>query len=390
MTASEAYNSAQINPLRLAVFCDYREEGWPSMDLVGEMLLAELRRMPSVRATEIQPRFRHRAQLVPLVGRNFLNADRLMNRFWDYPRIARRSAESADCFHVVDHSYSQLIHRLPAERAGVFCHDLDTFRCLLDPAREPRGRLFKGMARRILSGFQNARIVFHSTTAVRDEIVRHNLVDPERLVHAPYGHSPEFRPDAPTDSLPIDLPKRYLLHVGSCIPRKRIDVLLDVFARVSEVDSNTCLVQVGGEWTDSQRAAVNQLPCDRVRQYRGIDRRALAAIYRQAAVVLQTSEAEGFGLPVIEALACGAAVIASDIPVLREVGGEAVVYCPVGDVDAWTTKTASILAGACDVPTIDARLARASEYSWTNHARTILAAYQSMVHRNSGAAGVQK
>ena len=64
--------------------------------------------------------------------------------------------------------------------------------------------------------------------------------------------------------------------------------------------------------------------------------RTLAAVYRRAALVLQPSEAEGFGLPVAEALACGTPVLASDLAVLREVGGEAAVYRAVGDVPAWS------------------------------------------------------
>jgi glycosyltransferase involved in cell wall biosynthesis len=67
-----------------------------------------------------------------------------------------------------------------------------------------------------------------------------------------------------------------------------------------------------------------------------LPRTVLAALYRRATLLLQTSEAEGFGLPVAEAMACGLTVVASDIAVLREVGGSAAHYCPPGNEAAWT------------------------------------------------------
>ena len=87
------------------------------------------------------------------------------------------------------------------------------------------------------------------------------------------------------------------------------------------------------------------------------------------------SEAEGFGLPVIEALACGAAVVASDLPVLREVGGAAVTYRPVGDVPAWAEAVTRTLADPGAAPPREVRLAQAARYSWAEHARVIAAAY---------------
>lgn len=94
-----------------------------------------------------------------------------------------------------------------------------------------------------------------------------------------------------------------------------------------------------------------------------------------------TSEAEGFGFPVIEALACGAVVVASDIPLLREVGADAVVYAPMRDDDAWVELVDSLLAGVVAAPPLERRLAQAARYTWHNHARTILDAYKNLAVR---------
>jgi len=370
--------------LRLAVLRDYREEGWPSMDLCADMLLAQLHQLPpgQVRATSICPPFRRRLSWLPgtRIRRWGINADRLLNRLWDYPRHLRPRARNFDFFHLCDHSYSQLLHVLPPGRAGVYCHDLDTFRCLLEPRQEPRPRWFRWMMCHILAGFQKAAVVFHTTQAVRRQIEKHGLIDPARLVHAPNGVALEFQPTSSHDDASV-LPEwrefPFLLHVGSAIPRKRLDVLLDVFARVRAGHPDLRLVQAGGTWTDAQRQQMERLGlAASVQQLRLVSRLELAALYRRARLVLLPSEAEGFGLPVIEALACGQIVVASDLPVLREVGGPAVVYCPVADVPAWSETIAQLLDRPERAPLREKRLAQAAGYSWQTQAQIILEAYQ--------------
>lgn len=365
---------------RLAILRDFPEENWVSMNIVAEMLLRHLQSVsaPEIAAQLVCPPFRWRACRVPRLRamRVGFNCDRLLNRQWDYPRFARGLHASFDAFHVADHSYAMLVHSLPANRSGVFCHDLDAFGCLLNPRAHPRPRWFRCMTRRILRGMQRAAVVFHATDSVARQIREHGLVDPARLVFAPLGVAGEFTPsddDTQIDSRVVRAgAPPFLLHVGSCVPRKRIDVLLDVFAEVRRARPQLCLVKVGGEWTASQRRQIDDLKLEpAIRHLVHIDRRSLAWLYRRAAAVLVTSEAEGFGLPVVEALACAAPVVASDIPTLREVGGDAVVYGRVGDVGDW----ARTILDPSRQPTRELRLAQAAKFSWSNHARTIAQAY---------------
>ena len=378
-----------MTALRLAILTDFPDEGWPSMDLCGEMLLAHLPRQGplALDPARLGPPFRRLSTRLPVLGRRnaALNADRLLNRFLLFPRHARREAPRFDLFHVVDHSYAQLVHALPAGRAGVYCHDLDTFRCLIDPAADPRPRWFRALARRILTGLREAAVVFHSTAAVGEQINRAGLVLPDRLVLAPYGVAPEFTPDppGPPSRVPrLDGPdgRPWALHVGTCVPRKRIDVLLDVFARIREAVPGVRLVKVGGEWSAEHRERIARLGLAGVITHVvGLARAELAEVYRRAAVVLVPSEAEGFGLPVIEALACGAPVIASDIPALREAGGPAAAYAPVGDVGAWADAVARVLADPAAAPPRAVRLAWAARFSWAAHAETIARAYHRLL-----------
>jgi glycosyltransferase involved in cell wall biosynthesis len=362
---------------RLAVICDLLEEGWPSMDLATDSLLEQLAQTDAIEATRIRPAMKRRFSCISGSGLN-RNADRFLNRFLDYPRHLRAQRPRFDAFHVGDHSYAQLVHVLPEQRTGVFCHDLDTFACILTPASDPRPRWFRAMARRILRGFEKAAIVFHSTAVLRRSIEEYGLVDPARLVLAPYGIAAEFGPEAAPEPshavMPGDAP--FVLHVGSCVPRKRTDVLLAVFAELRARQPSLRLVQVGGEWRAEQRRQIESLRlADAIVQVRGIERRVMAGLYRRAALVLQPSEREGFGLPVIEALACGAIVVASAIPPIEEIGAEAVVLCPVGDVSRWVETSLRLLSNPGAAPAREIRLARARRYSWREHARIVGDAY---------------
>ena len=183
--AAACTTEREIKPLRVALVCDFLEEQWPSMDLIGDMLARYLQgeHFEEVKAEQLRPPLRARFSKLLLPGRRgfFRNADRLINRFVDYPNWVRERNDGYDLFHLVDHSYSQLIHRLPAERAIVTCHDLDTFRCVLEPERDPRARWFQAMSRRILDGFQKAAHVIAVSESTRQELIRFRLFPAERI-----------------------------------------------------------------------------------------------------------------------------------------------------------------------------------------------------------------
>lgn len=370
--------------IRVAVLRDYPTEHWPSMDLCADMFLTQLPRVhPRLDAVDVCPTFLARfSRLTPIFPRLLArNADRLINRMHDYPRAAKALAGKFDFFHIVDHSYAHLVHSLPATRTGVYCHDLDTFRCILEPSHDRRPAWMRHIARKILTGLQKAAVVFHTTDSVRRQILHYGLLPAERLVHAPNGVADEFQSDLVSDTVPSSDDIPYLLHVGSCIPRKRVDFLLEVFERLSR-NSSLRLVQIGGEWTPSQQEFIQRRQLDeRVRQLRNLGRVELANYYRNAVLVLLPSEAEGFGLPVVEALASGSVVVASDIPTLREVGGNASIFCPVGDVEAWVCTIDLLLREPGSAPPRESRRAWASRFTWSSQAQTIGDAYLRIAER---------
>lgn len=364
--------------MKLAVFCDLYEEGWASMDLVSDKLVEYLRRMPEVEVESVRPRlprlFRDERRGSSGALRSASTAGLAFGRFLEYPPYVLARRPHFDFFHVADHSYGHLALLLPADRCGVYCHDIDAFRPLLPGSRA--SRVQRSMAHLALLGTRRARVVFHSTLAVRSEILERGLLPERLLCHAPYGIAEEFSPEARATDTAVPNERPFLLHVGSLIPRKNPQFLLRVFEDLVRLRPEFDLVQIGGAWEPAQREFIERRGlAGKVRQIqRFLTREELAAHYRAASLVVMPSTAEGFGLPVIEALACGAPVLASDLPVLRQVGGEATLFAPVNDADAWRESALSALRG--EGPDRKRRLAWAGEYSWSRHAQTILDAYR--------------
>ena len=165
------------------------------------------------------------------------------------------------------------------------------------------------MTKRILDGFRKAALITCDSAATRDELLKYSVVPHHRLtvvrngVHPSCSIDPDPLGDAQAERLlgPISDGAIEILHVGSVIKRKRIDTLLEVFALVVKEFPQARLVRVGGQFTAEQVKMIEKLGISRsIKVLPFIDREVLAAVYRRAALVLQPSESEGFGLPVDE------------------------------------------------------------------------------------------
>jgi len=381
---------------RIAVVADLAEERWHSMDLVAEILMLGLR-SPGARmvdAVQIRPSMVRRFTRVPGLGRwsQVQTADRIINRMWDYRRTLSEQAADFDLFHIVDHSYAHLVTVLPPDRSLVMCHDIDAFAGVL-PGTDGQSMVGRLLGERLLAGLVLARKIVCGSHATRDALLASGVVEASRVAVVPYGLHPtctarrDPRAEAVADGQlgPVDPACPEILHVGSTIPRKRIDVLLDVFAALRDRHPSLRLIRVGGAFTRPQQRQVSRLGLTRritVLPY--LERRVLAAVYRRAAVVLQPSDREGFGLPVAEAMACGTPVVASDLPPLREVGGAIASYCPVGDVASWATTVGALLDerandGSAWAARRAASVADSRRFDALEHARRMLDVYRELL-----------
>jgi glycosyltransferase involved in cell wall biosynthesis len=386
-----------MDRLKVAVIADYLEEGWASMDLVAEMLTARLTRLHRdvVDVTLIRPRFaRPLTRFAALrESKTVFNVERALNRYLLYPLSIRRQRGKFSLFHIVDHSYAHLANYLPANRTIITCHDIDAFRAILASSTGPRSAVFRAIAGRLLKGFRRAAIVTCVSNATRDAVVEHGLRPPATTVVIANGvdsaMSPE--PDLAADSEAEKILGRRdpdaieILHVGSTEPRKRIDLVLQIFAGIARKFPKARLIRVGGGLLSEHRPMASALGIEnRIVIMPFLERKVLASIYRRAAVVILPSDAEGFALPIVEAMACGRPVIASDLPVLHEVGGDAALYCPVADVSAWTQTTCALLERHDDRERVAVRTARAARFSWDTYSAKTVEVYRAVAEVAAG------
>jgi len=395
-----------LSRIRIGLICDYVEEGWFSMELVADMLYGHLSAgvTDGVDVARLRPAMRRRFSHTPLLDSKIsLNVDRLVNRFWDYPRWLAKERDRFDLFHLVDHSYSQLVHSLPAERTVVTCHDLDTFRCLLEPKQEPRPPWFRFMARQILDGFRKAAYVIAVSEATRAQLLNYGLVEPTKVRVIHNGVNPVYSPvpQALADETAARLMPRdhssdiWLLNVSSNAPRKRIDLLLQVLAAVRQVLPGVRLARVGGPLSPEHQALARDLNLEEalvIAPYLTSDE--LAAVYRRADLLVHPAEAEGFGLPIVEAMACGCPVVATDLPVLREVGGKAVLFRPLGDIRAWMESITQLLEDRTGERSAwrsqrQSGLEQSKRFCWVTTAREVTQVYSEVMGR-SGLVGSQR
>lgn len=380
--------------ITVAFACDYAEEGWPSMDMVGTLLPQALAQAdPGVRVERLQPRARRWFGPEAPSGWSPSIRERLINRYFYYPRWLRRQQRERRVFHVVDHTYAHLVHQLPASRTVVTCHDLDAFGCLLDPARTPRPVLFRRAVMRTMRGLQRAARVVCVSRAVCEELIAAGVVERSRTLVVPNGIHPAFTaaPDEGADAEAARLlgaPGRDgaldLLHVGIPIPRKRIDVALDVLARVRRTVPSARLIRVGGPLPADSRALAARLGvAEHVVQLPFVPPQLLAAVYRRASALIVPSDREGFALPVAEALACGTPVLANDLPALRETGGTLAQYRSNTDVEGWCRDIAALGARTSGQAGRwrDSARAHAARFTWGAAAERLAPIYRELSSR---------
>ncbi len=229
---------------------------------------------------------------------------------------------------------------------------------------EPLARFLAPVVERSVAA---AATVFTVSEAIRQEIIEHYSASPDRVVVAPNAAANGFRSAEPLgdDELAtVGLRRPVILSVGTIEPRKNLGLL---FEALTKLPPSVQLAIIGRSGWDAASILkrVDELELTgRVVRLGFVPDRLLPCLMSSAAVVVYPSRYEGFGLPVIEALATGTPVVASDLSVFREVGGDSVVYFDPADATSLAAALELVLSAPGDETDRRQRMERAGRFDW--------------------------
>ncbi len=239
--------------------------------------------------------------------------------------------------------------------------------------------------------FEASRLITVSR-AIRDEMIADGLAGPgqdgpDGRIHAIH-HGPGQLAAVEPGTTPEETPASFALHVGTIEPRKNVGALLSAWERLAEIVAEPPTLLLCGKfgWKSEEVArAVERAERKGWARHLGyVTDAELAALYRDARVVVFPTLYEGFGLPAVEALWAETPLVCSDLAVLREVTGGAAVFADPGDPEAFAGAVARVLddAGLRERLAAEGRQ-RVAELSWSRAAERTAAVWRAAAGRGA-------
>ena len=267
-------------------------------------------------------------------------------------------------------------------RKSVMIHDL-AFMRFPEQVTKKRYSYLRAM---IGQSARRADVILTPSQSTANDVEELLGIAKERIRVTPLGVGPVFRPataaqiEMARDRYGISGP--YILTVGTIEPRKNLDRLVQAFASIADgVDHSLVLAGPQGWLTDSIEETIKTANVgDRIIRTGFVDDEGLVGLYSGADLVALPSLYEGFGLPVIEAMACGAPVLTSSGSSLGEVAGDAADLVDPSDVDAIAQGILTALTRDGDRQIVrEKSIDRARQFTWQRTAELTLAAWQEVL-----------
>ncbi len=294
---------------------------------------------------------------------------------WQIPRLLRQVNAT------VYHSAYTLMPYRPGVPTLVTLYDLipEQFPQLVSP----QARLLARLATRL--ALRAGRHFLAISEATRQDFLRCYPVKPGQITAVPLAADEQFKPQPKTVVTALrhklNLPERYVLYLGINKPHKNLVRLVEAWATVVNDLPTAPPLLIAGRW-DARYEAVKTAVAhhhlhEHVRFLGSVDDADLPALYSGARLFIFPSLAEGFGLPVLEAMACGTAVACAQTSSLPEVGGDAVAYFDPSDSQAMAQTLLALLPDTAKLDELAQRgLVQAGRFSWEETAASTLSYYR--------------
>jgi glycosyltransferase involved in cell wall biosynthesis len=360
-----------------------------SMDIYANNLVANLKALrPNWEIIEIAPEVWSKQKDLWKAGTGFRKN---YERLWRHPR-AVKSLEGG-IFHIIDHSNAHVAYWLKQKgcKVVVTCHDLVQFvypEILKDQARFPA--LSMASWKYSVQGMKKAdRVIAVSTNTAKD-VTSMLSVGAEKVIVVPNGVEDKFY-QLPADEV-LKIKKSYesspdtfcLLNVGTNHQRKNIDNILKSLVVLRDRGVPVKLWKVGSEFSPDQQKLIRSHNLEPMITFISTpDKSTLVRLYNAADALLAPSLYEGFGLTILEAMACGTPVISANVSSLPEVAGDAAILVDPLNIQAIADAVCALQSDEkLRQRYIEQGLVRTKHFSWRSSTEQVVQVYESLIYES--------
>lgn len=357
-----------------------------SMDVYADGLISGLKTVrPDWEIIELVPNFGSNSQGNAL----FNGLWKYYQRYWHYPRTVQKC--QADIFHVIDHSDGHIAYWLKnvGKPLAVTCHDLINFlhsENISDQARLPF--ISTAAWKFAVKGICQADHIITVSKHTAKDVTKILDVQPRHLTVVPNAVESLFHPYSTAEALNFRQKNHILseticlLNVGSNHPRKNILTILKALKILKNDGISIHLLKTGADFTSEQKTYIQTHELENCVTYLGKpDKSSLVKIYNAADILVAPSLYEGFGMTILEAMACGTPVITSNVSSLPEVAGDAAILVNPTDDRAIALAVCRIHQDSNYRESLREKgLERVKYFTWEKTAEQIAAVYEQVLN----------